>query len=78
MATAYRSSSDSLPEPLCAIYEPKGYTRNLSFMAEGRLCPRKILINSRCEILDPIEKNALDNVNTGEEFQLAKEVLNGR
>ena len=74
MATAFRSTFNSLPEPLCAIYEPKSYRTHLKFLGAGCQCPRKILINSDCHLIDPIESRALDNINTMEEFSSLKEV----
>lgn len=64
MATAYRSSSDGLPEPLCAIYEPKIRMRLHEAMALGLSCPRKVLLNSASLILEPIDSLALSNANT--------------
>lgn len=64
MATAYRSSTDALPEPLCAIYEPKMRTRLLEALSLGYSCPRKALLNSESQILEPFNLHALDNANT--------------
>jgi molybdopterin-guanine dinucleotide biosynthesis protein A len=68
-ATAFRSSHDGLPEPLCAIYEP--HTRaELARRAEsGPHCPRKYLIQSRTRLLDLPSLSALDNVNTPDEHE---------
>ncbi|MDP2654226.1 MAG: NTP transferase domain-containing protein [Candidatus Omnitrophota bacterium] len=74
-ATAYRSSHDGLPEPLCAIWEPHGLNDHLRSFAQGLHCPRKILINSNALILEPDDPASLDNVNTPEEFRQAKEAL---
>ena len=67
-ATAYRSTHDGLPEPLCAIYEPSSREALRAYVASGRDCPRKFLINADAEMLDQPEAGALDNVNTPQEY----------
>jgi len=67
-ATAYRSSHDGLPEPLCAIYEPSSREAIRAHIAGGRDCPRKFLINADTALLDPPQPGALDNVNTPQEY----------
>jgi molybdopterin-guanine dinucleotide biosynthesis protein A len=37
-ATAFRSSHDGLPEPLCAIYEPRARAAIAAHLAGGRNC----------------------------------------
>ena len=71
IATAYRSRFNDLPEPLCAIWEPKAQKRLLSFRKRGIHCPRKILINSNPRLLKLKNKKALDNINTPEEYKEA-------
>ena len=67
-ATAYRSTRDGLPEPLCAIYEPSSREALRAHVASGRDCPRKFLMNADAELLDQPEPGALDNVNTPGEY----------
>ena len=67
-ATAYRSSHDGLPEPLCAIYEPSSREAIRAHLASGRDCPRKFLINADTALLDQPQPRALDNVNTPKEY----------
>jgi len=74
-ASAFRSVHNQLPEPLCAIYEPKSYRTHLQFLSLGCQCPRKILMHSDYHAIDQIETNALDNINTPDEFNTLKEVL---
>ncbi len=75
-ATAYISTEDGLPEPLCAIYEPQSYPRLLQFLGEGLQCPRKFLIRS--EIVQVEQQGAhLQNVNRPEELVEAMRVLRG-
>ena len=76
IATAYRSAHDSLPEPLCAIWEPRAREPVLAYMTQGKHCPRKFLINSDVRLLDLPDARALDNVNTQAEFSAASEALN--
>lgn len=71
-ATAYRSSHDGLPEPLCAIYEPSSREAIRAYVANGRDCPRKFLLNGDAALLDQPEPGALDNVNTPAEYGSAK------
>ena len=75
VATAYRSAHDNLPEPLCAIWEPAAREPVLAYLASGKQCPRKFLINSATALLDLPERQALDNVNTVEEFGSATAAL---
>ena len=67
-ATAYRSSRDGLPEPLCAVYEPSSHARLAAYVAGGRDCPRKFLLGADVELLDEPNPRALDNANTPEEY----------
>ncbi|MDX1499953.1 MAG: NTP transferase domain-containing protein [Woeseiaceae bacterium] len=73
--TAFRSSYDGLPEPLCAIYRAGSETLIRQFVADGIHCPRKMLIRSDTALLEQPDPHALDNVNTPED--LAGSVLEG-
>jgi molybdopterin-guanine dinucleotide biosynthesis protein A len=75
LATAFRSSHDVLPEPLCAIYEPASREAILAHAASGKNCPRKFLINSDVHLLDEPNPHALDNVNTPDEYGSAVAAL---
>jgi molybdopterin-guanine dinucleotide biosynthesis protein A len=68
LATAYRSAHDGLPEPLCAIWEPGAAAALDSYQAGGGHCPRKFLIRHAVRLLEPLDRRALDNVNTPEEY----------
>jgi molybdenum cofactor guanylyltransferase len=74
-ATAYRSSHDGLPEPLCAIYEPRSRAALLAYVASGKDCPRKFLLGADTEIIDQPDSRALDNVNTPEEYGAVMDTL---
>jgi molybdopterin-guanine dinucleotide biosynthesis protein A len=75
IATAFRSSHDVLPEPLCAIYEPASREAILAHVANGKNCPRKFLINTDAHLLDEPNPHALDNVNTPDEYGSAVAAL---
>jgi molybdopterin-guanine dinucleotide biosynthesis protein A len=66
--TAFRSSYDGLPEPLCAIYRPESRALVESFVRDGVICPRKMLIRSDTHLLEQPDPTALDNVNTPEDL----------
>lgn len=66
--TAYTSSYDGLPEPLCAIYGRGSDAIVAGLVEEGLKCPRKMLIRSDTQLLDPANPVALDNVNTPEDL----------
>tara|TARA_A100001015_G_scaffold166473_1_gene185041 strand:- start:1228 stop:1827 length:600 start_codon:yes stop_codon:yes gene_type:complete len=70
--TAYRSSSDGLPEPLCAIY-PIGSNKVLldTSRKTGNFCPRKLLIINEATLIDQEDPSSLDNINTSAEFEAA-------
>ena len=70
-ATAYRSAYDGLPEPLCAIWEPRAADALAQWVAQGHRCPRKFLGAHPAVLLDPIDGRALDNVNTPEDYSRA-------
>ena len=74
-ATAYRSSRDGLPEPLCAVYEPSSQVRLAAYVAGGRDCPRKFLMQADVALLDEPDPRALDNANTPEEYAAAMAAL---
>jgi molybdopterin-guanine dinucleotide biosynthesis protein A len=75
VATAYRSSHDQLPEPLCAIWEPAAREGVLAHIAAGKQCPRKFLINANTRLLELPNARALDNINTSDEFRQASATL---
>lgn len=75
LVTAYRSSHDGLPEPLCAIYEPASRKALLAHVANGKNCPRKFLMSSDVQLIDEPNPHALDNVNTPDEYGSAVAAL---
>jgi molybdenum cofactor guanylyltransferase len=75
VATAIKGKGKEFPEPLITIYEPKAYPILLQYLAQGYSCPRKMLINSDVEIVE-IEDDFIRNINTPEEFEVAKKEIN--
>jgi molybdopterin-guanine dinucleotide biosynthesis protein A len=75
LATAYRSSHDRLPEPLCAVYEPASHAALAAYVAGGRNCPRKFLMGADVHLLDEPNPRALDNTNTPEEYAAAMSTM---
>jgi molybdenum cofactor guanylyltransferase len=76
-ATAFISSHDGLPEPLCAIYEPHFRERLFAFLGAGISCPRKALIHTNTHLLTLPDPRALDNANTPQEFGFIQSSLAG-
>jgi len=75
MATAYRSSHDGLPEPLCALWEPRSAAPLAAYVASGRQCPRRFLLGADTCVIDEPNPGALDNINTPEEYRSAMTAL---
>lgn len=73
--SAYSSSYDGLPEPLCAVYRAASSDIVRGFVADGMYCPRKMLIRSDTLLLEQPDPVALDNVNTPEDLE--RSVLGG-
>ena len=71
--TAFSSSHDGLPEPLCAIFRAHSAAIIRAFVEGGLVCPRKILIRSDTMLLQQPNPAALDNVNTPDD--LASSIL---
>ena len=67
--TAYISSHDGLPEPLCAIYRKGSGEIVRQFVDDGINCPRKILIRSDTKLLEQPDPRSLDNVNTPDDLR---------
>jgi len=60
--TAFKSSYDGLPEPLCALYRSGSEGIIRQFVEDGIVCPRKILIRSDTMLLEQPNPVALDNI----------------
>lgn len=75
IATAFKNGDSDFPEPLITIWEPKSYQVLLQFLGMGYSCPRKALINSDVELLEPPHSQELMNANTPQEYQEAVEAI---
>jgi len=75
LATAFASTHDGLPEPLCAIWEPAAAPALTLYQQAGRHCPRKFLSTHPLRLLEPHDRHALDNINTPEEYRAALQAL---
>ncbi|MDH3532975.1 MAG: NTP transferase domain-containing protein [Gammaproteobacteria bacterium] len=67
--TAFKSSYDGLPEPLCALYRSGSEAIIQEFVDAGIVCPRKILIRSATRLLEQPNPRSLDNVNTPDDLE---------
>jgi molybdopterin-guanine dinucleotide biosynthesis protein A len=67
--TAYKSSHDGLPEPLCAVFSAASRSNIEAFVAEGLVCPRKMLIRSDTFLLEQSNRKSLDNMNSPEDLE---------
>jgi molybdopterin-guanine dinucleotide biosynthesis protein A len=75
IATAYRSTHDGLPEPLCAVWEPRAAEALSAYQRAGGACPRKFLIRHGARLIAAAEPAALDNINTPEDYNEAEKRL---
>lgn len=75
VATTFVSPHDGFPEPLITVWEPKSYPLLLSFLVQGYTCPRKVLRNSDITQIEPLQAEALLNVNTPEEAEKVKTIM---
>ncbi|MEM9142333.1 MAG: molybdenum cofactor guanylyltransferase [Bacteroidota bacterium] len=78
MATALTLKEDPLPEPMCAIWEPKALDVAQNYLNRGNgSSPRKFLIHSNCRLVFPKNPQVLMNANSQEEYTAAMEKLGG-
>lgn len=75
IATAFAGPQAGLPEPLCAIYEPRCYPRALQLLGQGLSCPRKVILNSSSRILPAPDTRALHNANDPQSYREAVQTL---
>lgn len=76
MATAFAQVENPLPEPLCAIWEPKALRSSLLYLEQGNgTCPRKFLINNEVKLVFPKNADVLLNANSEDEYKEALEKL---
>ena len=77
VATAFLSSHDGKPEPLCAIYEPSSAKLIDERIGASKHCPRDFLASAEAALLTLRNPRALDNINTGDEYREARSRLAG-
>ncbi len=78
--TAWRNPGDSLPEPLCAIWEPATLARLAALVAAGGhspVSPRALLAASDPLLLDPVRPATLNSLNTPAELRHYLEYMHG-
>lgn len=72
IATAFADEENPLPEPLCALWEPRGLEESIAYLGAGNgTCPRKFLINNDVRLVFPKRKEVLLNANSKKEYQEA-------
>jgi molybdopterin-guanine dinucleotide biosynthesis protein A len=78
-ATAWASADASVPEPLCAIYEPGTLAAFLDLVSVGGdPSPRAWLEAARTHLLPEPRPEVLDGTNTREEFALLSQRLDAQ
>lgn len=78
IATTYYNPETKFPDPLITIWEPKSYPELLHFLSLGYACPRKVLINSRTEVLIANDATALLNANSPEDIDKVNLLLGNK
>jgi len=72
IASAFADPENPLPEPLCAIWEPKSFRQSLDFLQAGNgTCPRKFLINADVNLVFPKNREVLLNANSQIDYEQA-------
>jgi molybdopterin-guanine dinucleotide biosynthesis protein A len=76
-ATALATRASGLPEPLAAIWEPKGLQGVKEYLKNTTSsCPRKFLINTETQLIFPENDDVLANANSMLDYQRIKDALN--
>ncbi len=76
-ATALATKASGLPEPLAAIWEPKGLNHVKEYLLNATSsCPRKFLLNTETQLIFPENDDVLANANSMQDFKRIKEILN--
>ena len=69
-ATSFSNKENPLPEPVCAIWEPKALKTAINYLNAGNgTCPRKFLIKNDTKLVYPKTKNTIVNANSIEDYQ---------
>ncbi len=78
-ATALATRASGLPEPLAAIWEPKGLQGVKEYLKNATSsCPRKFLINTDTHLIFPQIDDVLANANSMLDYQRIKDALNSQ
>lgn len=78
-ATAYCKKGSQFPEPLCAIWESNSFQKAEAFFTKGEgASPSKFLQTIDIECVSPKGDQILMNVNTLEEYQTAKMIIDSK
>lgn len=76
-ATALATKASRLPEPLAAIWEPKGLRNVKQYLINATSsCPRKFLINTDTQLIFPENDEVLANANSMQDYRRIKDALN--
>ncbi|MCX2719602.1 NTP transferase domain-containing protein [Lentiprolixibacter aurantiacus] len=76
VATAMATRKSGLPEPLVAIWEPRGLNAAREYLKTAESsCPRKFLIRNNSKLVNPEKDQVLLNANNPEEYQEALTII---
>jgi molybdopterin-guanine dinucleotide biosynthesis protein A len=76
VATAMATHKTGLPEPLVAIWEPRGLDMAEEYLKTAESsCPRKFLIRNDSKLVTPEKDEVLLNANNPEEYQEALNII---
>ncbi len=79
MATSFVVSTDGLPEPLAAIWEPKALAKLTKHHESGEgIYPRKFLIDNQVKKVPIMEEHELFNVNNKMDFERVKSMIKSK
>jgi len=70
-ATAFISTYDELPEPVCSFYASGCLDQLKQYAQEGNKCLRQFLISADIELIQQPFPHALDNINLPEDYDNA-------
>ena len=76
VGTAMATKKSGLPEPLVAIWEPKGLKAAMEYLKTAESsCPRKFLIRNNSKLVTANQDQVLLNANNPEEYQEALTII---
>ena len=76
VATSIKGKNKDFIEPLISIYEPKAFLILKEYVDKGIYSPMKLLMNADIAIVE-VDDNLIRNINTPEEFKIAKFHIDG-